>query len=85
MTMPSELNHLRELELFADCGDDDLRLVASLVRRVPVASGDVMIREGSPGDEFMVIGDGSACISRETDLDRDMSGRRMGRVLNAAS
>jgi CRP-like cAMP-binding protein len=58
---------LRQLELFTDCDDADLERAASLLSSAPAAAGDVLIREGTLGEEFMIIGTGEASVTRELD------------------
>lgn len=58
--------HLSDLELFADCTRSELRQIESLTTYLQVERDRVLIREGNPATEFIVIGSGSARISRET-------------------
>jgi protein lysine acetyltransferase len=59
--------HLRDLELFADCTDAELDRVSSLLTTVTVGLGGVLMHEGDPGDEVMIVGQGSASVSRLRD------------------
>ena len=58
--------HLSDLELFADCTRAELRQIESLTTYLQVERDRVLIREGSPAKEFIIIGSGNARISRET-------------------
>jgi CRP-like cAMP-binding protein len=57
---------LSDLELFADCTRSELRQIESLTTYLQVERDRVLIREGNPATEFIIIGSGSARISRET-------------------
>jgi protein lysine acetyltransferase len=58
---------LSDLELFADCSRDQLRQIASLTTYVELGRDRVLMREGAPAKEFIVIGSGAARITKETD------------------
>lgn len=57
-------NHLRSVALFADCSDEDLAKIDSLLTQIALKPGEVLTREGSSGFEFMIITDGFAQVSR---------------------
>jgi len=57
---------MAELELFADCTKAELRQIGSLTTYLHVPRDRVLIREGSSAKEFIVIGAGTAEVSRET-------------------
>lgn len=59
--------HLSDLELFADCSKSELRQIDSLTTYVHVEADRVLMREGAPAREFIIIGSGSARISKETE------------------
>jgi protein lysine acetyltransferase len=71
--------HLRDLELFADCSDAELDRVSSLLTTVTVGRGGVLMHEGEPGDEMMIVGQGAASVSR-LGAGADPSGRQVGVV-----
>ena len=54
---------LRELDLFADCSNAELRRISSLMTMLSVPAGTVLITEGSIGLEFMIIDEGEATVS----------------------
>jgi CRP-like cAMP-binding protein len=58
---------LADLELFADCSKAELRQIESLTTHLHLEQDRVLMREGSPAKEFIIIGSGSARISRQTD------------------
>lgn len=57
---------LSDLELFADCSRAELRQIASLTTYVQMERDRVLMREGAPAKEFIIIGSGTARISKET-------------------
>lgn len=57
---------LSDLELFADCSRDELRQIGSLTTYVELEQDRVLMREGAPAKEFIIIGSGAARISKET-------------------
>jgi protein lysine acetyltransferase len=56
-----------ELELFADCTKAELRKIRSLTTYLQVPKDQVLMREGSPAHEFIIIDSGTARVSRRTD------------------
>ncbi len=58
---------LSDLELFADCSRDQLRQIASLTTYVELERNRVLMQEGAPAKEFIIIGSGTARISKETE------------------
>jgi class 3 adenylate cyclase len=55
---------LRKIPMFADCSRAQLQLLDSLMCEVPVPRGRVLLREGRPADQMLVIVSGRARISR---------------------
>src|SRR6187549_1579594 len=45
--------------LFSECTDDELERVAALAHPVHFPAGQVIVREGEPGDEFYVVVEGA--------------------------
>jgi CRP-like cAMP-binding protein len=64
MTASPAQQQLRAMELFADCSDTDLDRVAPLLTRMTVAHGGVLMHEGGPGEDLMILGSGVAGVSR---------------------
>jgi CRP-like cAMP-binding protein len=62
---------LSRLDLFADCSRAELGRIALLLTRVTVPEGYVLIRQGGPGDEFMVLVAGTASVRRRTPFGDD--------------
>jgi CRP/FNR family cyclic AMP-dependent transcriptional regulator len=60
---------LRRVAMFGGCSDEELALIGSLLVRVEVAAGTVVIHEGGADRRFFVIASGYARVSRDgTDL-----------------
>ncbi len=62
--MRDRFENLRRAALFADCTRDELRRVASAVTEARVEPGQVILREGGLGDQFVVVVDGTLGVSR---------------------
>jgi CRP-like cAMP-binding protein len=58
---------IADLELFADCTKAELRQIRSLTTYVQIPRDQVLMREGSPAHEFIIIDSGTARVSRSTD------------------
>jgi CRP-like cAMP-binding protein len=57
---------IADLELFADCTRAELRQIGSLTTYLQVPRDQVLMREGGRANEFVVIGSGTARVSRRT-------------------
>src|SRR3954468_19196693 len=55
---------LRQIELFRDCSDAELQRVASLMTPTTVAPHRVLTSEGDVGQQFIVIIEGEAEVSK---------------------
>jgi CRP-like cAMP-binding protein len=55
---------LRGVPLFAELDDRSLQAIAMLAREREAPAGAVLMREGEPGDEFMVIAAGTVRVER---------------------
>jgi CRP-like cAMP-binding protein len=66
MTAPRVVD-IADLELFAGCTKAELRKIRSLTTYVQVPRDQVLMREGSPAHEFVIIDSGTARVSRATD------------------
>jgi CRP/FNR family cyclic AMP-dependent transcriptional regulator len=60
----SYLDKLRGVELFAGCSNDEIDRIASLTTQIDVAAGRVLCDEGTPGEEFFVVAEGEASVTR---------------------
>jgi len=56
---------LRELDLFAECSDDELRCADALMTRTEIPPGRAFIREGRLGREAVIIADGLAKVTMD--------------------
>jgi CRP-like cAMP-binding protein len=63
--MDGKVQLLREVPLFSDLNNHDLRELAGLVDEVEVPAGKVLCREGQTGEEFFVIVDGNVRVERQ--------------------
>ena len=61
----AKLELLKEVPLFALCNKKQLTAIASLADLVYLPAGTVLIREGAPGREFMVIVEGAVDVKRK--------------------
>ncbi len=59
--------HIADLPLFADCSKAEMRKIASLTTYLQVPKDRVLMREGSPAGEFIIIGRGTARVSRKSE------------------
>ncbi len=65
MPSPAEtLAFLREVRLFKDIADPELGALAETLRERPLKRGQVLCREGDPGEEMFVVRRGSFVISK---------------------
>ena len=56
---------LKHVPLFSHCTKKQLAEIANLTDLVVLPAGKVLIREGAPGSEFMVIVEGAAEVRRK--------------------
>ncbi len=66
MMLKDEVQMLRQVPLFAGVEPAKLKLLAFTSDRVSFGAGDVLFRQGDPGDAAYVILDGCADIETET-------------------
>lgn len=64
---------LRSVPLFADLDERGLQAIALLTRERDAAAGEVLMREGEPGEEFIVIVEGTVHV--------EQAGRRVRSML----
>jgi CRP-like cAMP-binding protein/Zn-dependent protease len=60
-----ERERLRALPMFADSGTRQLDLLAVKLAVQPMAPGEVIVRQGDPGDAFFIIREGSVEVIRQ--------------------
>ena len=61
----ARLDKLRSIETFAECTDEELARIDSLLAETNVSAGRTLMAEGKPGLEFMVITEGTATVTRD--------------------
>jgi len=66
MTAPHVVD-IADLDLFAGCTKAELKQIRSLTTYLQVPKDQVLMREGSPAHEFIIIDSGTARVSRVTD------------------
>jgi CRP-like cAMP-binding protein len=59
---------LGELDLFAACSRAELQRVEQLITPVRLPAGQVLIREGTIGHEFIIIAEGDAAVGVESSV-----------------
>ena len=59
----SRVDRLGRIPLLAACPDSELELIARNVTEHRVASGEVLVEEGTVGREFVVIAEGAALVT----------------------
>lgn len=55
---------LSEIPIFSECTRKELKAISKLVTPVSIAAGKVLVKEGEPGREFMIIAEGTATVKR---------------------
>lgn len=65
MSRDRSIDQLRQVSIFAELSDRELKKVLRLVTPVDVRQGKVLTREGEPGREFMIIVAGEAEVRRD--------------------
>ena len=58
-------DYLRAVPVFSACSRKDLAKIASVIERMDVHAGDVLVREGAPASEFFIILSGEAQVTRD--------------------
>lgn len=81
----AEADDVRAVPLFQSLSDENLSSLAKTVARRHATTGDVLCREGEPGDEMYVVLSGTVTLhkavgARETELGRLESGAYFGEM-----
>ncbi len=63
-------DRLRSVPLFEDLSEDDLTRLCQGVHEVRLEAGDILFREGEPGDTAYVILEGELEIHKQSEADR---------------
>ena len=61
----ANIDDIRSLDLFSDCHPDELAFASSLLTSVDVAPDRRLIAEGQPPQQFLIIAEGEALVSRQ--------------------
>ena len=64
MAKDDKIALLKEVPLFWSCSDKELKRIAAIADAVERPSGTVLMKEGTRGQEMMVIADGTVEVSR---------------------
>ncbi|HJW21935.1 MAG TPA: cyclic nucleotide-binding domain-containing protein [Candidatus Limnocylindrales bacterium] len=79
--MDDKVALLRAVPLFAELDERSLQAIATLAREHDATAGDVLMREGEPGDTFVVIVDGTVRVEQEgRDIRSMMAGGFLGEI-----
>ncbi len=62
--MPVDPDQLRSVPLFEGMTDRAITAVAELADEAVFGDGDVLVREGDPGDRLFIVLDGSAAVAQ---------------------
>jgi CRP-like cAMP-binding protein len=62
MTTKTEV--LREIPLFRGMSDRSIEIIADIVRETSFPAGASLVREGEPGESFMIIREGTAIVDQ---------------------
>jgi CRP/FNR family cyclic AMP-dependent transcriptional regulator len=57
-------DRLKQVPLFSECRRKDLSFISAIMRERTFPAGTALTTEGEPGDEFMIIMDGTATVRR---------------------
>lgn len=55
---------LAGIPIFSECSRKELKAISKLVTPVQIPAGKVLVKEGDPGREFMIIVSGTATVRR---------------------
>jgi CRP/FNR family transcriptional regulator, cyclic AMP receptor protein len=62
MTTNTEV--LREIPLFRGMSDRSIEIIADIVRETSFPAGAALVKEGEPGESFMIIREGTATVDQ---------------------
>jgi CRP-like cAMP-binding protein len=79
--MPITADLLRLVPLFNGMTDRSFEAIASLASEADFALGDDLVRQGEPGDRFIILVDGRARVERDGKLMRELGpGEFLGEI-----
>jgi len=62
--MTTNTEALRAIPLFSGMSDRSIEIIADIVREASFSAGASLVREGEPGETFMVIREGTATVDQ---------------------
>ena len=62
--MTTNAEALRSIPLFSGMSDGSIEIIAGIVRDASFPSGASLVREGEPGDSFLIIRNGRATVEQ---------------------
>jgi CRP-like cAMP-binding protein len=62
--MTTNAEALRAIPLFSGMSDRSIEIVADIVREASFSAGASLVREGEPGETFMIIREGTATVDQ---------------------
>lgn len=71
MRRGSPASELGKLDLFSHCSPDELERIDRLVTTVRVPRGTTLVRQGEPGNQFLVLADGQATVTRRANTEAE--------------
>jgi CRP/FNR family cyclic AMP-dependent transcriptional regulator len=69
----TKLDRMRRLPFFADAAPQELEVVASFADELTVPEGKLLMKQGHPGHEFVVILEGEAVVERDGEVIRTIA------------
>ena len=78
-SMVDQILQLQSLTVFSQASAEDLAELASMVSERDVSKGEVVYRQGEPGDAMYIVRSGSVSLSRDgEEVDRSGAGEAIG-------
>ncbi len=71
--LSSKAKYLQSVRLFQDLDESQLEVLAQYADEVPMPSGSLLAKQGSHGQEFMFILDGTAVVERDGKVMRQLA------------
>jgi CRP-like cAMP-binding protein len=75
ITLPERIDFLRRIHLFYRLEDDHFESVADVALEKEFQPGEVIIRQGDPGDSFFMIFSGSVSVTRNNQRSEEILGK----------
>ena len=65
LTRRDKVDRIREVPLFADCSRAELEAIARVTDELSLQEGRVLMKQGAPGRELVIVLDGEVAIDRD--------------------